>query len=76
MEVVMSRTVQERSLLGKKEVEVLEGGLLVVRRSVLIVRIPMTPMKTGKKPPKRKEEPQPRKEKVLRLLKQEHQREE
>jgi hypothetical protein len=76
MEVVMSRTVQERSLLGKKEVEVLEGGLLAVRRSVLIVRIPMTPMKTGKKPPKRKEEPQPKKEKVLQLLKQEHQREE
>ena len=65
---VMSLIVQERSLLEKKGVEVVEG--LAVRRSVLTVRIPMTRMKTGKQPQRRNEEPQLRRAKVLRLLKQ------
>ena len=64
----MSLIVQERSLLEKKGVEVVEG--LAVRRSVLTVRIPMTRMKTGKQPQRRNEEPQLRRAKVLRLLKQ------
>jgi hypothetical protein len=68
----MSLIVQERSLLEKKGVEVVEG--LAVRRSVLTVRILMTRMKTGKQPQKRNEEPQLRRAKVLRLLKQKLQR--